>query len=120
MKEKTNSKRRQFSRKERESHVEGWISSGLSANAYGKQIGVRAGNLIRWRHNGSTTKSDSTPTFRELSFHGDDTGATSTNSQPSGSLLDVCLPSGARLLVHQKVEANWLNGVIYALSEVQK
>jgi len=121
MKDRTKRKRRTFSQEERESHVEGWRLSGLSAETYGERVGVRAANLTRWRRESASSRSEVAPAFRELSLHdGDATRISAADPEREGPLLELCLPSGLRLMVHRQVEATWLKEVIQAVGEVQR
>lgn len=124
MKKKAKHERRFFSPQERESHVQGWQSSGLSARAYGERVGVRAGNLTRWSRKSSAPSGQVAPAFCELALRGGD-GTLTPNltpeaQQPHGPLLDVFFPSGLRLVAHREVEAEWLKSVIQAVDEVRR
>ena len=118
MKDKTRAKRRTFSQQERESHVDGWQHSGLSAEAYGERVGVRPANLTRWKRESAERHSSAAPLFRELSLRDGDATSSATEPNGGGPLLEICLPSGLRLLIHRQVDATWLQTVVHVLGEV--
>jgi len=102
------SKRRRRSREERLGLAEQWISSGRSAAAFARQVGVAVGSLRRWCQE---LRADGTAGFVEI----DVPGSEADRCTPDEPAIELVVAGGHRVRIGPGFDESTLVRVLAVL-----
>jgi len=108
-------RRRRWSRAEKERIVAAAMEPGAIASAVAREAGIHASQLYRWRQE-LCGPARTTPGFAAVAIAPEPSVTTSPMVAPSHGLIEIELPTGARVRITGAADAVTVSATIMALS----